>query len=522
MADRPNVLFVITDQQRADHTGFGGNAVVRTPHLDSIAARGTVFDRCFVANPICMPNRASILTGRVPSAHGVIFNDRSLAWGSNTFVRRLREAGYRTGLLGKSHFQVGMSRDTQRRPKNGPVALDPYPEGWDTLEDPQRYLDGPVELPGDFYGFDTTEFVIDHGGVASGHHFQWALAKGADRRTLLEGNQPDGVAEKRSKRWWQVFKPAFGEELYSTTFITERTIAFIESAQRERKPWFAWCSFPDPHHPLSPPGRFYEAHDPADMVVPHTFDDPLDTAPRFMRMLRGLEPTQDAKRYVNPWGPDREQTREAIAATYGMIEMIDEGVGRILAAIEAQGATRDTIVVFTSDHGDMMGDHGLILKLFYHYQGCTRVPLVIADPRRAAGRTRSLASSLDLAQTLLELCGLEPFADMQGHSLAPLLDDARASVRSAVLIEDDFPMAPPGGLLPQHGRTLITDEGRYTRYSTGEGQLFDLQADPDELRDLWDAPEGRDRRAHMAERLAAEMMAHANLGRALRASEVGA
>ena len=109
---RPNILFLITDQQRADHAGFAGNGVVRTPNLDGLAARGTVFDNAWVANPVCMPNRSSIMTGRLPTSHGVIFNDRSLEWGANTHVRRFREAGYRTALIGKSHLQHGMSRNS--------------------------------------------------------------------------------------------------------------------------------------------------------------------------------------------------------------------------------------------------------------------------------------------------------------------------------------------------------------------------------------------------------------------------
>lgn len=524
MSKQPNVLFVITDQQRADHLGFAGNSVVRTPNLDALAARGTVFDRCYVANPICMPNRCSILTGRMPSAHGVVFNDRSLAWTANTFVHRLREAGYRTGLIGKAHLQAGMSRNTARPSPGGPAMFDPYPDGWDAFEDPGPYLRDDVVQPEDFYGFDHVEFTLDHGGVASGHHLQWALEKGGDRAALLEGNRPDGLAKQRSKHWWQIFQPDFPAELYSTSFITERTIAFAEEATAEGKPWFAWCSFPDPHHPLSPPGKWYEAHDPADIALPSTFGDPLEGAPQFMHVLRGIAPNQDPERYVNPFGPNAEQVREAIAATYGMIEMIDDGVGRILAAVDALDSDRDTIVIFTSDHGDMMGDHGLILKLLYHYQGCVRVPLVIADPRRPPGasRTRSLASSIDLAQTVLDLCGLEPYCDMQGHSLTPLLDDPDASVRDAVLVEDDFPLGRRGrrtGPFPWRGRTVIADDGRFTRYNTGEGQLFDLAADAEETHDLYAQPSARDRRVALTERLAWLMMESDDMARAESKSE---
>ncbi|MFT7649389.1 MAG: arylsulfatase A-like enzyme [Candidatus Poriferisodalaceae bacterium] len=147
---RPNVLFIITDQQRADHVGFGGNDVVRTPHLDSLAARGTVFENAWVANPVCMPNRSTIMTGPMPTAHGVVFNDRSLEWGANTHVRTFSEARDRTGLIGKSHLQHGMSRNSMFSVDRQGVSKDPNEPGWDTLEDFERYLDTPPEFPESF------------------------------------------------------------------------------------------------------------------------------------------------------------------------------------------------------------------------------------------------------------------------------------------------------------------------------------------------------------------------------------
>jgi arylsulfatase A-like enzyme len=516
---RPNILFVITDQQRADHVGFAGNAAIATPNLDALAARGSVFDQCYVANPICMPNRASLITGRVPSAHGVIFNDRALPWTSNTFVRRLRSEGYRTALIGKSHFQHGASRNTVQPTKVSAARSDPFPKGWDTWEDPDRHTDAPLEMPEDFYGFERTELVLDHGGVASGHQLHWALAKGADREKITLGNSPHGPAASRSDAWWQIFKPDFPEELYSTSYITERTIDFIEASEQAGEPWFAWCSFPDPHHPLTPPGKWYERHAPENIELPSTFDDPLTDAPKFMHLIKSLKPNLDPTRFVNPFGPDEAQVRESIAATYGMIEMIDDGVGRIVAAIDRLGAKNDTIVIFTSDHGDMMGDHGLILKLLYHYDACIRVPLVIADPRSRAGRSQALVSSLDLAQTLLELCDVEAFDDMQGHSLVPLLENPNASVRDHVLIEDDFPMGRRGGPIPYQARTVIAEEGRFTRYSSGETQLFDLTADPTEMTDLSDAPGARDRKAQLVDRLATSLMEHSDMARWVPASE---
>ena len=507
---RPNLLLIITDQQRADHVGFGGNEILRTPNLDALAARGTRFDRCYVANPICMPNRCSILTGRVPTAHGVIFNDRSLAWTANTFVRVLRNAGYQTGLIGKSHIQHGLSARDAPALDQEPALGDPYSPGWDTWEHPERYERGPVEVPDNFYGFGHVEFAIGHGDVVGGHHLRWALEQGGDLDALGGDWGQERPARTRYEDWWQVYQPTVPESLYSTTFVTEQSVAWIEKAAGASEPWFLQCSYPDPHHPFTPPGEWWNAYDPEQMPVSETFDDPLEAAPRHLRAIRALEPGRNP---VQMFGPTRDQVRHARAAEYGMLEMVDQGIGRVLAALERSGAANDTIVIFTSDHGDMFGDHGLMLKGWMHYQGCLRVPLVIARPGQPSAETRSLVSSLDLAQTVLDLCDLGPYAGMQGTSLRPVLEDPAASVRDHVYIEDDFPNHARMPLLPARTRTLLTDEGRISRYSTGELELFDLENDPQELSNLAQLASGRDRRIHLGERLADALLHYSDISR---------
>ena len=509
-AKRPNVLLIITDQQRADHVGFGGNEILRTPNLDALAARGTQFDRCYVANPICMPNRCSILTGRVPTAHGVLFNDRSLAWSANTFVRVMRGAGYQTGLVGKSHIQHGLSADQAPVPEQEPALGDPYTEGWDTWEHPERYWRGPVEVPDDFYGFGHVEFAIGHGDIVGGHHLRWALERGGELEALSGEWGPERPARTRYADWWQVYQPTVPESLYSTTFVTQRSIAWIEKAAAASEPWFLQCSYPDPHHPFTPPGDWWDAYDPELMPVSETFDDPLEDAPRHLRAFRGLKPGRNP---VQMFGPTRDQVRHARAAEYGMLELVDQGVGQLLTGLERSGAANDTIVIFTSDHGDMFGDHGLMLKGWMHYQGCLRVPLVIARPGQAHARTHSLVSSLDLAQTVLELCELEPYDGMQGVSLGPVLEDPAASVRDHVYIEDDFPNHARMPLLPAQTRTLISAAGRISRYSTGEVEVFDLEGDPQELTNLASRPEGRDRRFHLGERLTDSLLRYSDIAR---------
>ncbi len=503
---KPNVLFIITDQQRADHAGFMGNHVVRTPNLDAIAARGAVFDNAWVANPVCMPNRSSIMTGRMPTAHGVVFNDRSLEWGAATHVRQFRDAGYRTGLFGKSHLQHGMSRNSVN-PAPFPATVDHgYETGWDQLEDWERYDTEVPEWPDDFYGFGHVELSIDHGARITGHHLHWALDKGGRYEDLVVPYGLDAPARRRSDRWWQVYEPPYDPELHSTNFVTERTIAFIEDAAAADEPWYAWASFPDPHHPMTPPGEWFDKYDPADMELPASINDPMEHGPDYLRRIQKMSPTEQ-RAWVSMCGAtDHDLMRECIAATYGMIEFIDDGVGRMIAAIERLGQLDNTIVVFTSDHGDMMGDHGLMLKGFIPYTGTLHVSMVVADPRRPATESHSLASSIDLAPTLLELCDVPIHDGIQGQSLVPAIEDPSTVVRDHVLVEDDVRARTARALqIPHRIRTIVTDEGlKYTRYSSGETLLFDLTTDAGEVEELSHGDAGLT--AHANERLLDAMM----------------
>ena len=485
LMSQPNVLFVITDQHRADHVGFMGNDVVATPRLDKLAAQSMVFENAWVTNPVCMPNRSTLMTGRMPSAHGVIFNDRSLDWSANTIARVFRQAGYRTGLLGKSHLQHGMSKNSVVPYRGAPVQGSALPDRWDQIEDFERYLEGTADDPEDFYGFDHIRLAIDHGARATGHHLRWALEKGGKLEDLFVEYDEGSPALKRSENWWQVYQPPYDAGLHSTSFVVDQTQAFIQAAEDEAKPWFAWVSFPDPHHPMTPPGEYFDRHKPADMVLPESRHDDLSQAPEHLRIYKDTHPTTQ-RNWVAPCGyGDDEILAEAIAATYGMIEMVDDGVGQILDTLDNMGVRENTVVVFTSDHGDMMGDHGLFLKGFMHYRGCLQVPMAISAPGMTPGRTRRLAASIDLPHTVLELCDLQEFDGMQGKSLVPVLNDPDVSVRDYVLIEDDVSnttakLTP----IPNKTRTVITEELRFTRNSKGEEQLFDLADDPDEMRDI--------------------------------------
>lgn len=507
--EKPNFLFLITDQHRADHTGFGGNSVVQTPQLDALAERSVRFDRAYVANPICMPNRSTILTGRQPSVHGTRFNGVSLDPSNETFVRVLADAGWRTALFGKGHFQnmghgAGAAENFFSAP--GDAVKRANPEGWDLYENLDRHRKERVVFPDRYYGFEHVDLTVDHGDRCGGHYYQWLMEQGVVPEQL---QGPENALE-HFPDWNQIYKTALPEELYPTSYITEQSLAWLDDAARKDEPFFLYCSYPDPHHPFTPPGRFWEMYEPAGLSLPESFEDPHTGS---LEIFRSRLRHRGKQRFpIAPFSPTEAQWRRSAAAEYGMISMIDEGVGRILARVEDLGLSEQTVVVFTSDHGDMFGDHGMMLKGGMHYEGCVRVPLLIASPGRSPGVCRSLAGSIDLAQTLLELAKIPAYHGMQGTSLVPLLDDPSERVRDSLVIEEDelFDMAGVGEHLRM--RTLITEEARLTFYQGSEqGELFDLKNDPGEMSNRFSEPDARSVRAELTERLSRRMMEYADV-----------
>jgi arylsulfatase A-like enzyme len=512
-----NVLIFVTDQQRADHVGYAGNTTVQTPNVDALAARSTIFRNAWVSNPVCMPNRSTMITGRMPSAHGCIFNDRSLNWHSNTFIRSFKQAGYATGLIGKSHLQHGISKNSQVPYRGQPSEGEANAAGWDSVEDFERYLEGTPKDPDDFYGFSHIELSIDHGASVAGHHLRWALDRGGKLEDLVIDQDKLTNGSDRSQHWDQIYRPPYTEELHSTEFVTDRTINFINEANQKAEPWLAWCSFPDPHHPLTPPGKWFDMYNPSDMTLPASRTDSLEDAPAHLKLFQSIHP-KDQRNWVAPCGYGNDDLlSEAIAATYGMISFIDDGIGRILNHLEALGVREDTIIAFTSDHGDMMGDHGLFVKGFMHYRGTLQVPLLIDHPDFSAADTNRLASSIDLAPTFLDLCGMKHFDGIQGVSLKPLLENPDVELRGSVLIEDDVSVTTSKLTpIPARTRTLVTEQYRYTRNSKGEEQLFDLVSDPDEMNNIKDQ---RELKLDMLEKLNHQMMMADDSSRGAPATE---
>lgn len=511
MAKRPNILMIVTDQHRPDFTGFGGNSVVKTPNLDALAAQSMRFDKAYVANPICMPNRSTIFTGRMPSVHGTRYNGIALDPKARTFPGALRAAGYRTAHIGKCHLQnMGSSPEMLARAMGDlppqDARVEDAPDGWDRYEDVKRHKAGPVEMPDDYYGFEQVDLSVGHSDGCTGHYEHWAKEKGFDIAALRGSANAEEVRNPAVHVW----RTSVPEEVYPTTYITECTEKYLQrhAAERADEPFFAVCSYPDPHHPFTPPGRYFDMYNPADMPLPATFNDPHErSTPQYKRMLgkRG----QPLRAHVNPFSPTEAEYREMAARAYAMVTMVDDGIGRVLTALEASGLADNTIIIFTADHGDMFGDHGMMLKGAMHYEGCIRVPMLIKAPGKTAGVSNALVGSIDLAATVLSMADVTGFHGMQSHDFSGLLDDPTGSVRQSVLIEEDqvHDMVHTGQSLRM--RTLVTEAARLTIYDgLDHGELFDRAADPDEMHNLYDLPEGSQVQAAMMTQLAYEMMAH--------------
>lgn len=515
----PNVVLIMTDQQRADYLGCAGHPILQTPHIDALAKGGVRFDRCYVASPVCMPNRSSIMTGRMPSAHRARMNGIPLSLQENTFVDLLRMRGYRTSLVGKSHLQnmidkpplvtkVHRSERNWVCPTTDNEAVRSHSSEDYGQELPSRWLvEAPFMVKTPFYGFEHVVLCTGHGDMVGGHYHQWMRDKGHDL-AKLQGPHNALPSDRVCPQAWRTRVP---EELYPTRFIANEACLFLErhAAQAGDQPFFLQVSFPDPHHPFTPPGRYWDMYSAKQQSVPLSSYCADDVLPQiaWARRKRSDDPVSAAG--YSAFAATKQEIKEAMALTCGMITMIDDAVGSMMRTLREQGMDDNTIVVFTSDHGDYLGDHGLMLKGPLHLQSVLRVPLVWRDPSAPGlGRVESgLCSSIDISATILDRVGIEPYNGMQGQSLMPMVKAQTRLGREAVLIEEDAQAIHFGFSRAPRIRTLITEQYRISVYGrSGHVELFDLVNDPDEMTNLWSRSDMLPVRASLMEELAmAEM-----------------
>lgn len=508
MSKRPNFLFIITDQQRADWLGCYGHPVLKTPNIDALAARGTRFDNFHTASPVCMPNRASLLTGRYPSLHGLRYNGCVLPESANTFVDLLADAGYNTAAIGKSHLQPFTDMAPMGKTK---AEVTGTPEAW-KITRPAQYEEEPPNYTGaerykiktPYYGYQHVDMVTSHGDRCGGHYQQWFRENAPDWEAL----QDEANELPHNYSCPQAYRTPIPEELYPTAYVRNKAVEYITAQTDKDAPFFAFVSFPDPHHPFNPPGKYWDMYSPDDFEVTLPYAAHQNPTPP-MRWLHdnwqsdGGQMTPQTAMML-----DAQQIKEAMALSAGMMAFVDDAVGDVIAALEASGQMDNTVICYNSDHGDYMGDFNLLLKGALPFSGITRVPFIWSDPEhRRATSSDALCSTVDLAATILERAGLEPFNGNQGHSFLPATQ-GEDGPRSEALVEYNDGGKRLGFETPARVRSLLTKRWRYTVYRDQPwGELYDLEADPRETHNLWDSPAHKSTRAHLSERLTHHLIA---------------
>jgi arylsulfatase len=467
---RPNILWICTDQQRFDTINALGHSHFRTPHLDRLAASGVAFTDVYCQNPICTPSRSSFLTGLYPSGLRANIN------GNETFAnvapllpKTLADSGYLCGLVGKLHLASNF---------NGP----------------ERRID-------DGYSLFRSSLANNASMVQGNQHLIWLQGKGLKLSDVFILDRFGNISYQR---------PDLAPELHQTSWVGLQTEDVIRSWSRLEQPWMLSANFFAPHPAWDPPDEYRRRYDPSALPPPHY-------RPGEVEIQRRLSAAVD---FPGPLQAPDAAGQSKRADYYALIELIDGQVGRILDALEATGQRERTLVIFTSDHGEMLGDHGLFHKGCRFYEGAVRVPLIIGGLQsiRAGLRATGLVELTDLVPTLLEFAGLPPPRLTQGRSLVPILSGAAdpAEHRETAWCEyfDTIDMSTVtwGTYAYNHSRATMIRDSRHKLilyHGTGLGELFDLRNDPWEHENLWERGEHRESRARLTsaslDRLAASI-----------------
>lgn len=461
---KPNILWICTDQQRFDSLGCNGNPYAVTPHLDALAAEGASCSRFITAHPICMPSRASFFTGALPTRHGVHSNGVPLANRAyvpaapaspyappreshiKTLPEILSENGYHTRSVGKLHLTP-----TQAAPELG------HPENHWLWE--QGKFD---DWHGPYYGFDRVEMTLHHGEAGvHGHYRNWLRAQAPEVEAALS----EPVTDRPLPGIGDLYRGRIPEEFHPSTWIGNQASAFFESEAAKERPFFMWMSFPDPHHPFTPPASLADEFDTHGYLEPSTSEADLADKP---------------SAWPKEGMPEVTGNPEAIPKirryTDAQIHLIDRAVGQAVEALKKNGLWENTVILYTSDHGDFLGDFGRLRKCGLPCNALNRVPLLLRDPTgRIQLPAKAPVSGVDLFPTLLDLAGVDVPENIDGSSLLRGDPGRRALIQS-------------GGGDPEHRNlTIYNEKYRLTWFpQTGEWEAYDHDIDSDERKNCFE------------------------------------
>jgi len=450
----PNVLIIYTDEHSAWTLGAYGSKLVGTPNIDRIGREGVIFNNYLVNSAVCTPSRGCFITGRYPHAHGAYRNNIEMGRGQVTMAHLFQRAGYETGMAGKWHL------DGELRP------------GWMSRD---RSM-----------GFDDCKWMYNRG------HWKRIIERPAGwprNRSVAQAGRHQVVAE-RPDGMPDIDYDVSAEGRYFTGWITDKAIEFIKRPRK--KPFFYKLSIPDPHGPDTVRAPYDTMFDPASIEVPATLyqREPLpDWAERARRAAVKAD-------HASSWDdPKRaEVCRHHRAQYFGMIKCIDDNVGRILAALEQQGTLDNTLVLFSSDHGDYMGEHGIYNKNQL-YETAHHVALMMRLPGRIqpGAAVDQCVGSVDVQPTVLGLLGLDPSGREQGHDASGLIRGDAAGWKNEVWIHHSS--------LERAG--IFTPEWEFALVKNADTILFDRRNDPDQVHNLARDPKHKATVGELTERVVA-------------------
>lgn len=513
---QPNILWICTDQQRFDSLSCYGNDFVDTPNIDRLADRGTRFDRAYCQSPVCTPSRASFLTGRYPRTVQTRQNGQVIPDDEFLITRRFAQEGYNCALSGKLHLSPADPTSDDNEVRHMEERID---DGYG----PFHWSHAPQQpYPGNQYRAD------------------WLQQKGIEYEAT-----PYEESEQ--------ILTSMPAEHHQTTFCVEKAIEFIEFHEEKysldqfgtepEEPWLFSVNIFDPHHPFDPPGEYLERYLDRlkDIPLPNYEEGELKDKPLFQRDPPGAADGDQFSREAM----DAEDHRQVRAAYWAMVDLIDDQVGRLLDVLKRAGQLEDTLVIFMSDHGEMLGDHGFYLKGPFFYEPAIRVPLIMSWPGHIEeGQTsEALVELTDLAPTLLDAAGLNHHVGIQGDSLWPILtgeanpDEHREDIYCEYYhalerprfydamqeheVNSDFHRwFEQSDVKPEFHEEFLKKDNRLLPYATmvrtdryklihvhslNTGELYDLQEDPTETNNLYEDVEYQSVKLDMFERLSNRM-----------------
>lgn len=430
-AHRPNILFIMVDEMRADAMSSEKHPVAQTPNLDRLARQGIRFANAYTVAPVCSPARASAFTGRYADVHGVIANGVPANNGEIFLPSILKHYGYHTAISGKLHY-------TPRQFDYG------FNQFWTfSTEGPTPELGYPAYLKRKY-----------------GSPAKWPIVPG----TCPWPDDPLG-------RDVGVFR--YPEEDFESEWITARAIDYLRSRQQNAQPWFLFCSYLKPHSPSVEPKRYFSKYDPAAIPIPKL--------PADIKQLRAAQRGQAMRRYID----DERMLRVISAIYYGAVAHVDDQVGRLLGELDRLGMADNTLVLFTADHGNMLGDRGRMFKGVM-YEGSSHVPLIWRGPKGAPenqGRLeRKIVENTDLLPAILDSAGLPVPSGVQGRSFLRLARSGDPQWKDRCYSQLSTAMI----------RTANWKFIDNSRNLSGPFELYDLHSDPKEERNLIDDPKYKD------------------------------